>query len=314
MQVFESYTLSAEELAKYRALPVEGRKEKKPIEFRAPTRELESQRQKTSNSIPREGKGMTVVKEGPDCGLTREMLIEEVAKGETLSSIDRAWGMKYNTIHNWVKKWELKGINQAKAQILLEEAKLVKPMIVREKEMPPKDSVQVEVSQQLKEMLVKEKEALQKELEDLRQSYAASQNERDNLLRERDEYRMAVDELSEQAASHDKVLDLLNRTKGRLSDLEKEHEDLLIQMEHQNTATETGWLQEPAEPVNHPLHYNRGGIECIDAIEAATSGLSGPEAYNTGEAIKYLWRWKWKNGREDLQKATWYINRMIGSE
>ncbi|MED5019312.1 DUF3310 domain-containing protein [Paenibacillus chibensis] len=272
---------------------------------------------------------MTVVKEGPDCGLTREVLIEEVAKGETLSSIERAWGMKYNTIHNWVKKWELKGINQAKAQILLEEAKLAKPMVVREKEMPPKDNVQVEVSQQMNEMLVKEKEALQKELQELRHSYSASENARDNLLRERDEYRMAVDELSEQVASHDEMLNLLNRTKSRLSDLEKEHEDLLIQMEQQQAATEAiksdpnscyetlvelGALQEPADPVNHPLHYNRGGIECIDAIEAATSGLSGPEAYNTGEAIKYLWRWKWRNGREDLQKANWYINRLIGGE
>ena len=29
-----------------------------------------------------------------------------------------------------------------------------------------------------------------------------------------------------------------------------------------------------AERVNHPPHYNAGGIECIDALEAATSGLS----------------------------------------
>jgi hypothetical protein len=71
-------------------------------------------------------------------------------------------------------------------------------------------------------------------------------------------------------------------------------------------------LQQPSNPVNHPVHYNQGGIECIDAIEAATTGLSGPEAYNTGTAIKYLWRWKWKNGREDLQKAAWCINRLIG--
>ena len=30
-----------------------------------------------------------------------------------------------------------------------------------------------------------------------------------------------------------------------------------------------------AERVNHPPHYNAGGIECIDALEAATSGLQG---------------------------------------
>lgn len=66
-----------------------------------------------------------------------------------------------------------------------------------------------------------------------------------------------------------------------------------------------------AERVNHPPHYNAGGIECIDALEAATSGLHGIEAFCTANAIKYLWRWKLKNGEEDLQKAIWYINRLI---
>ena len=66
-----------------------------------------------------------------------------------------------------------------------------------------------------------------------------------------------------------------------------------------------------AERGNHPPHYNAGGIECIDALEAATSGLQGIEAFCTANAIKYLWRWKLKNGEEDLQKAVWYINRLI---
>lgn len=60
--------------------------------------------------------------------------------------------------------------------------------------------------------------------------------------------------------------------------------------------------------VNHPAHYTQGGIECIDAIRAATTGLNGFEGYMTGNAIKYLWRWKHKNGSEDLAKAQWYID------
>ena len=63
--------------------------------------------------------------------------------------------------------------------------------------------------------------------------------------------------------------------------------------------------------VNHPSHYTQGGIECIDALEAATTGLTGIEAVCTANAIKYLWRWKQKNGVQDLEKARWYINRMI---
>lgn len=65
------------------------------------------------------------------------------------------------------------------------------------------------------------------------------------------------------------------------------------------------------DKVNHPQHYTAGGIECIDALKAATAGLEGIEAVCTANAIKYLWRWKRKNGAEDLRKAIWYINRLI---
>lgn len=63
--------------------------------------------------------------------------------------------------------------------------------------------------------------------------------------------------------------------------------------------------------VNHPSHYNNGGIECIDAIEAATKGLDGCMAFDIGNAIKYLWRFKDKNGAEDLRKSIWYIQHAI---
>lgn len=63
--------------------------------------------------------------------------------------------------------------------------------------------------------------------------------------------------------------------------------------------------------INHPSHYCQGGIECIEAIKAATVGLMGIEAVCTANAIKYLWRWKRKNGVEDLKKAGWYLNRLI---
>lgn len=63
--------------------------------------------------------------------------------------------------------------------------------------------------------------------------------------------------------------------------------------------------------VNHPPHYTLGSVECIDALEAATVELKGIDAVCTAAAIKYLWRWKFKNGVEDLRKAQWYINRLI---
>lgn len=63
--------------------------------------------------------------------------------------------------------------------------------------------------------------------------------------------------------------------------------------------------------VNRPSHYCKGGIECIDACDAAISDLDGREGHYTASAIQYLWRWKAKNGAEDLRKARWYVERLI---
>ena len=64
--------------------------------------------------------------------------------------------------------------------------------------------------------------------------------------------------------------------------------------------------------VNHPKHYKaKNGLEVIDVIEAFTANLSGYEATHTGNVIKYICRWKEKNGLEDLKKAQWYLNRLI---
>jgi hypothetical protein len=63
--------------------------------------------------------------------------------------------------------------------------------------------------------------------------------------------------------------------------------------------------------VNSPSHYTQGSIECIDAIAQVVKDLQGMEAMCTGNVIKYLWRWKHKNGVEDLKKAQWYLQRMI---
>lgn len=64
--------------------------------------------------------------------------------------------------------------------------------------------------------------------------------------------------------------------------------------------------------VNHPEHYT-GKIECIDAIEQVVAGLEADQAYFTGNILKYIWRWPYKNGIEDLKKAQWYLNRLISN-
>lgn len=69
-------------------------------------------------------------------------------------------------------------------------------------------------------------------------------------------------------------------------------------------------FQKP-DNVNHPKHYTQGGIECIDAITAATVGKTGIEAVCVANVVKYLWRYEEKNGLEDVKKARWYLERLI---
>ena len=61
--------------------------------------------------------------------------------------------------------------------------------------------------------------------------------------------------------------------------------------------------------VNHPPHYNNGKIECIEAIEAM---LTHEEfiGYLRGNSLKYRWRFRYKNGVQDLDKADWYENKL----
>ena len=75
-----------------------------------------------------------------------------------------------------------------------------------------------------------------------------------------------------------------------------------------------GHLKESGETpdmVEHPRHYTQGGIECIDALKAATVGKRGIEAVCVANVIKYLWRYEEKNGIEDVRKAKWYIERLL---
>ena len=68
-------------------------------------------------------------------------------------------------------------------------------------------------------------------------------------------------------------------------------------------------LEDLEDMVNNPPHYNQHGIECLDAIRAATG--KGYQYYLQGNILKYLWRYRYKNGKEDLQKALFYLKRMI---
>lgn len=58
------------------------------------------------------------------------------------------------------------------------------------------------------------------------------------------------------------------------------------------------------EKVDHPKHYQGKGLEAIDVIEAFDLNFC------EGNVLKYLLRYKNKNGQEDLDKCLWYLNRL----
>ena len=61
------------------------------------------------------------------------------------------------------------------------------------------------------------------------------------------------------------------------------------------------------DPVNHPEHYTKG-IETLDYIN------SWEMNFMQGNVIKYVTRYPYKNGLEDLKKARNYLNRLIQLE
>jgi|GEM_PF-937055 len=64
----------------------------------------------------------------------------------------------------------------------------------------------------------------------------------------------------------------------------------------------------------NPEHYKRLPVEAIEIIESAIQGAPSVEAgYLHGQVLKYVLRCWAKNGFEDLQKAKWYLDRLIES-
>ena len=68
-----------------------------------------------------------------------------------------------------------------------------------------------------------------------------------------------------------------------------------------------------ADNINNPPHYNTAALECITAMEMMVehANVNPHAAYCWQNSFKYLWRWPYKNGIEDLEKARWYIDRLI---
>lgn len=62
-----------------------------------------------------------------------------------------------------------------------------------------------------------------------------------------------------------------------------------------------------------PNYYMKNGVSCYEVQKIVISDLTGFDALAVGTIIKYLWRYKHKNGVEDLKKAYTYLGELIKS-
>ena len=93
--------------------------------------------------------------------------------------------------------------------------------------------------------------------------------------------------------------------------LDKDYSYYLMNLKDSDNANEVIYDKEtPSESnaVDHPSHYNQGGIECIDAMVSAF-GADAVRKFCLINAFKYIWRASDKNGDEDIDKAIWYLNK-----
>lgn len=123
-------------------------------------------------------------------------------------------------------------------------------------------------------------------------------------------YMDKIDQLTE---DRDHWYRLASIQRKEVERLEDELRLLLETIERAATPTEkiAAGLETTVDNVNSPPHYTTGGIETIDFIQAKLT----PEefaGYCKGNTLKYVSRSNMKGGIESLQKANWYLNRLLG--
>jgi hypothetical protein len=111
---------------------------------------------------------------------------------------------------------------------------------------------------------------------------------------------------------HGEVIEIVNNVDFGGGDLaysaKGEHDQWLILEQDLSDLTFDPPSKQP-DMVNSPAHYGNGSIECIEYIEdfLTTEEFIG---YLRGNIAKYLHRFRYKNGIEDLKKAEWYLGRL----
>lgn len=69
-------------------------------------------------------------------------------------------------------------------------------------------------------------------------------------------------------------------------------------------------LEDKTDMINEPQHYCTGKYECIDVMQEVF-GAEAVQNFCLCNVFKYIYRYKRKNGKQDIFKAQWYLNKFI---
>lgn len=158
-----------------------------------------------------------------------------------------------------------------------------------------------------------------KQIEDKTESMGLKNQSNDVQQRKRKEENIALFKIKDLKVGY-KIEILGDRMTGEVSEIANNGKSAEIKVDDgvyrvindNNDFTIIEWNATPEyskDNVNSPSHYNYGDIETIDFIEQVTQHYNANVAYHIGNAIKYLARSPHKNGKEDIAKAKWYIER-----
>lgn len=89
---------------------------------------------------------------------------------------------------------------------------------------------------------------------------------------------------------------------------EAERQEFLTDMRESLKIEAEASSRDPYDPVDRPSHYVKNGLESIDVIDAF---VPDPYSFYMGNVLKYVQRHMEKNGKQDLKKAQWYLNKMV---
>lgn len=158
-----------------------------------------------------------------------------------------------------------------------------------------------------------------KEIEDKTESMRLNNQSNDLQQRKRKEENTALFKIKDLKVGY-KIEILGDRMTGEVSKISSNGKSAQIRVDDgvyrditdNNDFTILEWNATPQyaeDMVNHPSHYNYGDIEVVDFIDQVTKHYNSDVAYHIGNAIKYISRAPHKNGKEDVAKAKWSIER-----